>query len=72
MKRELQRMAGFLHRCPVSSLDSAYTAVLSELRSCSYSCVAWHVFGGQTEVRKPRETSVNTLQLDNSKEQNKL
>lgn len=72
VKRELQRMASFLYRCPVSSLDSAYTAVLSERRPCSYSCVAWHVCGGQSEVRKPCETAVNALELDDSKEQNRL
>lgn len=65
-------MAGFLHRCPVSSPDSACTAVLSEPRFCSYSYMAWHVCGGQSGVRKPRETSVNVVELDNSKEQNGL
>lgn len=70
VKRELEGMAGFFHRCPVSSLDSAYAALLSGCRSCSYGCVAWHVCGGQNRVRKPRETSLN--ELGDSKEKNRL
>lgn len=72
VRRELQRTAGFLHRCPVSSLNSAYTALLSELGSCSYGCVAWHVCRGQSRVRKPCETQADALELDHSKEQNRL